>query len=290
MNCPQCQCYCPPDSRECPCGYRFPADKPAKPSPFARRREAVLAFISGAAGTRIKLFRLGFLVCLLFWVLALLLDDRLPPESAILPELHEEPLQAAGDLPVPFQVSVKKLTYVVKPLFHYQLSGLVVSQHRGDSFLDISHRRWRDYLNIKDLCVVWGRNIRSGVYREMKFWNRDFTCMCRFADEETAGLFSVSHLANNHILSADRALRRRILGVRPGDQVRFQGYLASYSQPANQFSRGTSTVRDDTGDGACETVYVTDFQVLRRANPGWRAARPLAFLGGAVFLVLLLLA
>ena len=288
MNCPSCHCYCPPDSRECPCGHIFPAA--AAPSPSARRKEKILAFISGAAGTRSKLLRLGFLACLLLWVLALVFDDRLPPESAILPELYREPLQVAGDLPSPFQVKVKKLTYVVKPLFHYQLSGLVVSQHRSDSFLDISHRRWRDYLNIKDLCVVWGRNIRSGVYRKMKFWNRDFTCMCRFPDEETGRLFSASHLANNHILSADKALRRRILKVRPGDQVRFKGYLASYSQPANQFSRGTSTVRDDTGDGACETVYVTDFEVLRRANPGWRAARPLALLGGAVLLVLLLLA
>ena len=288
MNCPQCQCYCPPDSRECPCGYQFPVAAPA-PSPYARRKKDILGFVAGAAGTRSKLLRLGFLVCLLLWVLALVFDDRLPPESAILPELYQEPLQTADDLPAPFPVSVKKLTYVVKPLFHYQLSGLVVSQHRSDSFLDISHRRWRDYLNIKDLCVVWGRNIRSGVYREMKFWNRDFTCMCRFPDEETARLFSASHLSNNHILSADRALRRRILKVRPGDQVRFKGYLASYSQPANQFNRGTSTVRDDTGDGACETVYVTDFQVLRRANPGWRAVRPLALLAGAVFLVLLLL-
>lgn len=250
----------------------------------------MLAWIVGGTGTKSKVLRLGFLACLLLWVLALVFDDHLPPPAAILAQVYGEPLQVAGDLPAPFQVNVKKLTYVVKPLFHYELSGLVVSQHRSDSLLDISHRRWRDYLNIKDLCLVWGRNIDSGVYRKMTFWNRDFTCMCRFPDETTARLFSPSHLSNNHILSADRAMRRRILKVRPGDQVHFRGYLASYSQAANQFSRGTSTVRDDTGDGACETVYVTDFQVLRRANPVWRAAKPLVFLAGAVFLVLLLLA
>jgi hypothetical protein len=290
MNCPQCQCYCPADARECPCGYRFPVAEAARPSPYSRQKKTVLSFISGAAGTRSKLFRLGFLICLLIWVLTLLFDDRLPPESAILPQLYDEPLQTAGDLPAPFRVMRKKMTYVVTPLFHYELSGLVVSQHRSDSFGDITHRHWRDYLNIKDLCVVWGRNIRSGVYREMKFWNRTFTCMCKFPDEETARLFSGSHLSNNHILSADKALGRRILKVRPGDQVYFKGYLASYSQPANQFSRGTSTVRDDVGDGACETVYVTEFRILKRANPVWRALKPVAFLAAAAFFVALLLA
>ena len=138
--------------------------------------------------------------------------------------------------------------------------------------------------------MVWGRNIRSGVYREMKFWNRDFTCMCDFPDAEIATLFSGSHLSNNHILCADAAMSRRILNVRPGDQVYFKGYLAAYSQPANQFLRGSSTVRDDTGNGACETVFVTEFQVLQRANRGWRAVKPLAFLASGVFFVLLLLA
>ena len=87
-----------------------------------------------------------------------------------------------------------------------------------------------------------------------------------------------------------KKLSRRILKVRPGDQIYFKGYLVNYSQPANQFFRGTSTVRDDTGNGACETVFVTDFKILKRANPVWRAVKPLAFLASGAFLVALLLA
>lgn len=288
MNCPQCHCYCPPDARECPCGHRFPvADDPP---PHAARKEAARAFLDRAVGTRSRIWRLALLASLALWALSLVFDDRLPPPGDILPQLYREPLQAAGDLPAPFPVTRKGLGYVVKPLFRYELNGLVVSRHRSDSLLDVSHRRWRDRLNIMDLCVVWGKNIGSGVYRRMKFWNRDFTCMCEFPDEATARLFSGSHLSNNHILCADDALSRRILRARPGDQVRFKGYLASYSQPANQFQRGSSTVRDDTGDGACETVFVTEFEVLRRANRGWRALKPLAFAASGVFFVLLLLA
>ena len=290
MNCPQCDCYCAPGAEACACGYRFPVDEAARPSPYARQKKAFLKLVIGAAGTKSKVFRLGLLACLGIWLLALRFDDRLPLSGSIFPQLYNEPLQAGDGVPAPFQVSVKKMSYTVKPLFHYELWGLVVSQHRSDSLLDISHRRWNDFLNIKDLCVVWGRNIRSGVYREMKFWNRDFTCMCEFPDEEIARLFSASHLSNNHLLCADKRLSRQILRARPGDPVYFKGYLAEYSQPANQFFRGTSRSRDDTGDGACETVYVTEFRILKRANPVWRAVKPVALIGGMAFLVALLLA
>jgi len=291
MNCPQCDCYCAPDAKACACGYRFPvAGEAARPSPYARHKDALLRLAVGAAGTKSKVFRLGMLACLALWGLALFFADRLPPSGSIFPQLYNEPLQAGDGVPAPFQVTVKKVAYTVKPLFRYELWGLVVSQHRSDSLLDISHRRWNDFLNIKDLCVVWGRNIGSGVFRKMKFWNRDFTCMCEFPDEESARLFSASHLSNNHLLCAEKRLSRQILRARPGDQVHFKGYLAEYSQPANQFSRGTSTERGDTGDGACETVYVTEFRILKRANPVWRALKPVALLGGLAFLVALLLA
>lgn len=290
MNCPQCHCYCPSDSVECPCGYRFPQDNSPPPTAWSRGKSAFLRRLYGEAGAKATLFRLGLLACLVLWLLALLFDDRLPPANDILPPLYGEPQQSAEGVPGPFRVMVKKATYVVTPLFHYELAGLVVSQHRSDSLIDISHRRWKDFLNIKDLCLVWGQNIRSGVYREIRFWNRDFTCMCEFPDPEVARLFSGRHLSNNHILSADRRLSRLILSVRPGDQIRFRGYLVQYSQPANQFTRGTSIVRDDVGNGACETVFVTDFQILRRANPVWRAGKPLAFIGSLVFAVALLLA
>ena len=290
MNCPQCHCYCPADAEKCPCGFTFPVEETVQPAPFLRQKKAGLAFLVGAAGSKTKALRLGFLLCLLLWALSLYFKDRLPPPDGVFAQLYREPVQTAENLPGAFTVSKKNVTYRVTPLFHYELYGLVVSQHRSDSLLDISHRRWNDHLNIKDLCVVWGKNIASGVYRRLKFWNRDFTCMCSFPDEETGALFSERHLSNNHILSADDAMRRRILKVRPGDQVHFKGYLASYSQPANQFFRGSSTVRDDTGNGACETVYVTEFRVLKRANPVWRATRPLALLAAGVFFVLLLLA
>jgi hypothetical protein len=59
--------------------------------------------------------------------------------------------------------------------------------------------------------------------------------------------------------------------MRVGDQVHFRGYLAEYSHHHGfAFFRGTSTTRLDTGNGACETVFATDAEILRTGNRGWR--------------------
>jgi hypothetical protein len=69
--------------------------------------------------------------------------------------------------------------------------------------------------------------------------------------------------------------------------------LASYRNPANHFFRGTSTVRTDTGNGACETIYVSEFQILKKANTRVRAvyhvAKWLCIVSFGVFCMLFVL-
>src|SRR5690606_31174924 len=75
-------------------------------------------------------------------------------------------------------------------------------------------------------------------------------------------------MSNNHLISDDADIRERLRDVRIGDQVRIRGQLASYESSAGK--RGTSITRDDTGDGACETIYVEEFEIIASAPRGWR--------------------
>ena len=75
-------------------------------------------------------------------------------------------------------------------------------------------------------------------------------------------------MIDKHLLTADDHLRDRISDVRIGDRVRGRGWLVSYSND-DGFRRDTSTTRDDTGNGACETIYVEDYRVLRSMDNGW---------------------
>jgi len=234
-----------------------------------------------------EIVKVLLLISVVLLVLSFFLKDRLPPADEILDSLRSDPVQERSELPEPFEVIRKGATYTVTPLFNYDLHGMVVSYHRSDSFADLAHKRWKDYLNVKDLCVIWGKNIESGAYRKMKFSSRDFTCYYTYPDEETIRRFCESCLSNNHLLSTDPALIRTIMRVNRGDQIHLRGYLAMYDQKQTGFHRGTSTNRDDRGNGACETVYVTDFTILKRANPGWHALFNLSLLSSVAGIILL---
>ena len=64
-----------------------------------------------------------------------------------------------------------------------------------------------------------------------------------------------------------------------------KGQLVNYANLNNKFSRGTSITRNDTGNGACETIYVEDFEIIKENSPGWRTA----YLAGKAMIALSLL-
>ncbi len=65
--------------------------------------------------------------------------------------------------------------------------------------------------------------------------------------------------------------------VEAGDHIRLNGMLVEYSNPGNGFRRGTSVTRTDTGNGACETLYVNRLEVIKKANQATRRLYAVAF-------------
>jgi hypothetical protein len=218
------------------------------------------------------LIKTVFLASLVALALGFFHYDEFPPHAAILPQLNADPVQEAVNLP-PFETTVNRLTYRIKPLYRYELYGLVVSKHEADGFIDYVHKQWGDYLNTADICVVWGRNALSGIYTEVEFSSGQWTCYAS-APNEIGRQFSMHHLSNNHMLADRPDLQKKIKEARIGDQIHFKGYLAEYSR--GNFRRGTSTVRTDSGNGACETVYAESLDILKRAPSFWRTIRWLA--------------
>jgi hypothetical protein len=79
----------------------------------------------------------------------------------------------------------------------------------------------------------------------------------------------MTKLSNNHLISDDEVVRDQVRDIQVGDQIRVRGYLASYSS-AQGGKRGTSTTRLDTGNGACETLYIDRFEIIQPATNYWR--------------------
>ena len=236
-----------------------------------------------------KLARVVLPAAALVFAASFLFKNRLPEPGGVLEPLLQNPVQTEEGVPEPFEVTRKNVTYTVTPLYGYELWGLVVSYHHSASFVDISHKQWNDFLNTKDVCVIWGKNVETGVYRRMTFRNRDFTCYYRYPDQETGRIFAESCLANNHLLPADPLVAEAVLRARKGDQVRFKGWLVSYGIKGAPYARRSSLSRNDRGNGACEVVYVTEFEILKPANEAWRTLSKLSLVLGVFSLIALIL-
>jgi hypothetical protein len=223
-----------------------------------------------------RLLPIVFLTCLVLLPVACMRSDALPRELAGLPALAQQPRQV-GVAAEPIHVAIGGVDYRVEPAYRYALDGLIVSYrvHDGDH---LAHRLWNDHLNIADVCVVWGGNVGAVDLHAFEFENGEFTCLYRTRDDAAWRAFRQDEISNNHLITADPVLRQRIENIAVGDQVHVEGYLAKYSN-ATGFSRGTSTTRTDTGNGACETVYVTDFDVMAAGPRGWRHVERLAVWG-----------
>lgn len=193
--------------------------------------------------------------------------NDLPGSIELRPEVLDEPRQTATGTG-PFDAAFNGVDYLVEPQYEYDLVGMVVSyrHHDGNSRM---HFLANDHLNMLDVCVVWGDSAASKLLHKIDFRNGIFTCNVFTRDSAAWDAFNMDQLSNNHLISDDESIRRQVKGIAIGDQIRVRGYLASYSSEKGG-KRGTSTTRTDTGNGACETLFVEQFEIIKPALSYWR--------------------
>ena len=110
-----------------------------------------------------------------------------------------------------------------------------------------------------DLALGWGRMSDSSVLSSIEIsqgnrfyhWHVDRFPIPRREIETSS--------ANMHMIPADDTARSELERVRPGEVVHLEGFLVDATRPGGWRWR-TSMTRDDTGDGACELVYVESIE------------------------------
>lgn len=116
-----------------------------------------------------------------------------------------------------------------------------------------------------DLAVGWGRMSDSAMLDQLSI-----TQMGRFFywQPRDAATFSVprealiGEVAQIHVIPATPAIERAARRLRPGQVVSLSGDLVDV-RGADGFSWKTSLTRTDTGDGACELMWVEALTVGR---------------------------
>lgn len=222
--------------------------------------------------TTLRLFKYIYITNLIMVILLFFNRNNLPRTSQGINELLSQAPEQTQTHKAPFHVFTPEGRFYIKPVYHYKLYGLVVSKYNArQSFMASNDKN----LNVTDLCVIWGNNIFKEHYKDLTFWSTTFTCWVGGIKDYAHYLalrdpsidsFKGYELSNNHILTEDPELAKQLRAVNIGDQIYIEGYLANYGTSPSIIYRRSSTSRTDVGNGACETLYVDNFELLK-ANP-----------------------
>ncbi len=219
------------------------------------------------------MFKIIYAILISLFLLSWYQIRQLPDNWDIDNRLLQEPIQSQSNERADFDFSYRGKSYEVKPIADYELWGLVVTQNNINAWFNIYHDS--NSVNLKDICVVWGRNVANGSYKQpnLKFKSGEWTCYYRW-NGELKKRFDDKSLSNNHLLTDSEELRKLIREVNIGDQVYFKGSLADYREAGENYWRQTSVSREDDNKssrsgGACEIVFVDDFKIIKHHNYFW---------------------
>lgn len=147
--------------------------------------------------------------------------------------------------------------FVLKPLALFSIDARVL--HRRNYSYDAGAA-----LVPVDLALGWGPMSdqavldRLSISQSMRFYWFEYKLPPPIPQTEI-----VSHSANMHIIPATPAIAARCKSLRAGSLVRLVGDLVEASGPGIPRWR-SSLSRTDTGNGACELVYVEEIQEITR--------------------------
>jgi hypothetical protein len=144
--------------------------------------------------------------------------------------------------------------YIITALQDFRIEARVLSVKQYSSGREAD-------LSPVDLALGWGQMSDEAVLRDIRIsqsnrfyhWSVDAFPIPREAIETQS--------ANVHIIPANSALEDTLSSVRKGQVVKLKGYLVNV-EAADGWRWKSSLTRNDTGNGACELMYVTDAVVL----------------------------
>lgn len=160
----------------------------------------------------------------------------------------------------PHQTEIKQQTpflfkdFLVKPLTDFQLKGKILSKEHY--FLGNDSE-----LSPVDLVLGWGKMSDEAVLQSIDisqsgrwyYWStRDFPIPRRSIETQSA---------NMHMIPANDAVEESIDSAKKGQIIELEGYLVRVEGNDNWHWQ-SSLSRDDTGSGACELIFVTQFQII----------------------------
>ena len=176
-------------------------------------------------------------------------------------DIHHAPGVLVPEQPV--QISLGKTDsillngYYLNPRADFQIRARVLSRenYRWDTESDISPM---------DLALGWGAMSDQAVLDRISIEQRSRWYFTRYeAPAPLSDRQIIRSSSNMHMVPADSAVREELERIRVGDVVQLYGSLVDVDSDSGWKWR-TSLSREDTGNGACEIVYVQNVVIEPR--------------------------
>ena len=166
----------------------------------------------------------------------------------------EEPIQEKLDDEEVVQQKFRDGHAFITLVEKYKIYGRVYDKHYMPSKLRLAS------IVPYDVTIGWGglhskevfKTIKTTIVGRVVYWR--FSSKCPFNEKEINSMMS-----NNHLIPANKNVKRGISRLKKKDVVYIEGYLANVAihKPHVVERSTTSLTRNDTGLGACEMIYVT---------------------------------
>ncbi|NLW96177.1 MAG: hypothetical protein GXY30_04730 [Xanthomonadaceae bacterium] len=162
------------------------------------------------------------------------------------------PLQTAAPAQLaPFRLEPGTLV----PLAGFRLSARVLSRE------DYSTGREARF-SPTDLALGWGPMGEDAVLSRLRIRQSARWYHYRWSGDPPIPRREIArNSANMHMIPADAAVARTLRRVRADDRVRIRGWLVQ-AEAADGWRWRSSLSREDTGNGACELVYVCAIEIV----------------------------
>jgi hypothetical protein len=154
--------------------------------------------------------------------------------------------------PLPRPLTFERNGHALKALARYEITARVLSKE---------HYRWDRgaVLAPTDLAVGWGPMSDSAVLNKLEITQDNRWYNWRAQSFPIPRDEINRHAANMHLIASSREIEKSIRKVRPGRVVTMRGFLVEASGP-NGYKWTSSLSREDSGDGACELMWVESFE------------------------------
>lgn len=161
----------------------------------------------------------------------------------------EEPVQANTEAAA-FQFK----GYALQPLQNFALAARVLASERY-------HTGREADLSPLDLALGWGPMSDGTVLEKISISQSGRFYHWRVQELPIPRRDIERSSANMHMIPADDVIAGKLKALKPGQTVRLEGWLVEARAPDGWRWRSSLT-RDDTGNGACELVFVRDVAPL----------------------------